>query len=315
MRRVLLAILLFTGSQRAVCRGDDRAPPRADAGPLGSSAAPISKGPFAVVDVLDLGRKEVRSFAFNSAAQELFVSFSDRWSTERGTLGDDLQQWSLSQTKLVFTYRVDPRWYVDAVTVSPDGRRAVVVAQQATSVRYMLLDTEKHAVMSRDLGPHDIIERAEFSADSRRIRIKGWSLEHGDEEHVFDTNGRPVAKAPSDFPVRPRGDVWVIESSKGTSNTHGLYFTAPDGTDHLVTQGHWHGNYGITRDRRFVVTTTWDGDLLAWDTAEKRVAFTWKIAPSYGYLAHDELNDRFLIGDAHYQGTTKLRALVRTREP
>ena len=81
----------------------------------------------------------------------------------------------------------------------------------------------------------------------------------------------------------------------------------------MITPSHWHDNYAITRDGQYVVTTTWDGEVLAFSTAEKKVVFKQKIADQYGYLAYDDKDDRFLLGDAMYNGTTYLRALVRAR--
>jgi hypothetical protein len=104
--------------------------------------------------------------------------------------------------------------------------------------------------------------------------------------------------------------LWVVPSAKSALDTHGLYYTDRGGQDHLVERDHWNDNYGITKDGRWIVTTTWDGEAVAWSTERLEPVYRHKIASAYGYLAYDERGERFLLGDATHDGTTKLRALV-----
>jgi hypothetical protein len=126
---------------------------------------------------------------------------------------------------------------------------------------------------------------------------------------VYGLDGsKSVAKPPCPSPRK--GRLSIVESSKVTIDTHGLYYAADDGESYLVVKNHWHGNYALTRDGARVATTTWDGEIVVWDTSAKREVFRKKIAAQFGYLAYDERRNRFLIGDAMYNGTTQLRALV-----
>ena len=288
------------------------------------SAAPAARdeapAAFEVVDLLDLGRHDVSRFAYSRSTQELFVSFNDRERRQIDAAGDELQQWSVPASKLVHTYRAEKGWQFDALSPSPDGRHLVVRLYHSAGdaaghwAKYALMDVEKRAFVALDLGLYnDRYVEVGFAAGGQRFRLtRGPGTGSPAAQLVYDTEGRPATAGPADFPERKKGSLWVIESSKATLDTHGLYYTDATGKDHRITPHHWHDNHALTRDGRHVVTTTWGGEILAWSTAEQAVVFRKKIASQYGYLAYDETNDRFLLGDATHDGTTYLRALVRT---
>jgi hypothetical protein len=292
-----------------------------------ASAAPAPPSPplapqaqFAVVDLVDLQQRAVRVFAYCKSTQELFVAF-DRPATDVAAAGDVLYQWSTSEPRLVHTYALEKGFIVDHLFPSPDGGRLVVALFQTAEEhdvhweKLALLDTVKHESLSPDLGLYnDRFARVEFGKSGQRIRLTGApGVDAPRPQLVYNAEGRPATADSAEFPAETKGKLRVIESAKNTMSTHGLYYTDEGGKEYLVTQGHWNDNYDLTRDGLHVVTTTWDGEILAWSTVEKKVVFTEKIAEQYGYLAYDDRNDRFLIGDAMYNGTTHLRALVRVK--
>jgi hypothetical protein len=283
-------------------------PPSATASAANGASAASPR--FDVVDLLDLQRRPVSRFAYCPSTEELFVSFD----------GDRaLQQWSVPAARLVHTYPVERGFMVDALSPSPDGRLLVAglfrVEDGASphSEKYALLDVARHAPVSLDLGIHDDRNATiDFGASGQRFRVRtSASMGGPGSDLVYDTAGQTATAPAAEFPPKPRGRLHVVESSKATIATHGLYYTDAEGHDTLVTRNHWHDNYGLTRDGQYVVATTWDGEILAFSTATKAVVFTRKIAQQYGYLAYDEKHDRFLIADAVFNGTSTLRALVR----
>jgi len=297
--------------------------PRVEAPKPSTAAATVveapkrsSTEPFAIVDLLDFQRRNVSRFAYSRSTGALFVSFSDRGPAHVDTHGDELQEWSIVASKRVHSYRTEPGWMFDELFPSPDGRYVVAALFRAShssgrSEKFALLDTSNRVIRESELRPYN--ERhatVEFGTSGTRFRIS-----FGDgpsaRQLVYDTTGRPATADPSEFPPRQKGPLWVIDSTPYTTDSHGLYYTGADGEDHRVTPNHWHSNYALTGDGQYVVTTTWDGEILAWSTAEKKVVFREKIAAQYGFLAYDEASDRFLIADATSDGTTHLRALLR----
>jgi hypothetical protein len=299
-------------------------------------SGPARRAPFEVVNLFDLGRHGVSRFAYSRSTEQLFVSFDHKPSGEWQEGGNSLEQWSVPEAARVHSYPVEKGWMVDDLYPSPDGRYLIVGlyhSERGSSERwekYTLVDAVKHEVVAADLEPHDVRSvQVDFGVSGKRVRITGSSGGDPPRSFVYDTEGRPATADPSEFPERPRrrstsrerpfspqeapGKVWVIESFKGTTDVAGLYYTDAVGNDHMVTRNHWHENYDLTRDGQYVVSTTWDGEVVVFSTAEKQIVSRKKIAGQYGHLAYDEKNDRFLLGDVTHDGTTHLRALVRVR--
>jgi len=282
------------------------------------SEAPRGKQ-FALSNLIDLGHRDVRGFAFEPGTRQLFVSFDDRSNADVDAEGDRLYQWDVDAKTLIHTYSIEPGWLVDDIFTSEGASRVVLRlyrprnALGSPSTKYALMDPVKHAVVATDLGLHDD-RNADviFGRDGKRFLLSSAGTFDGlPKRLVFDEGARPVPEIPSDFssPEKPyeKPRLSVIESSKTTVQTHGLYYTDDAGARTLVTQQHWHDNFALTRDGRYLVTTTWDGELLVWSTAEKREVHREKLAAQYGHLAYDAKGDRFLLGDATHNGTTFLR--------
>ncbi|MBI4951688.1 MAG: hypothetical protein HY908_06615 [Myxococcales bacterium] len=292
----------------------------ATSAPAAPSAAPAII--LSVVDVADFGRRDVRTFAYAAASGQLFVSFSDRWSTE-AALGDAVYQWDLTgEPRLAHTYRLEPGWIVDRLVAAPaDTPGGLVVVGQYRSAggspfaRHGLFDAERGRVVARGLEPFD--ERAAevaWSPAGERVRLtRTTGPEPPGAPRAYDRTGAAVSADPAAFPARAPGRLSVVESTPVTQATRGLYYRAADGERHRITPDPWHDNFAESADGKLVATTTWDGELLAWSTEARRIVFRQKIASAYGYLAYDPRRDRFLLGDATGDGTTHLRALVRGR--
>jgi hypothetical protein len=282
------------------------------------TSAPRRGDGFVLSNVVDFGHRHVRSFAFDGTSRQLFVSFDDRSSAEVDAGGDRLYQWDVSSNTLVHTYSLEPQWIVDEIFASEGASRLVLRLYQPRHAlgsawgKYLLVDPQKHVVVATDLGPHDD-RSAEvlFGRSGKRFclnirRTLGEPL----TRFVFDEEARPAPASSDEFLPREKPHLSVIEASKATMATTGLNYADDMGQKTLVVRNQWHSNFDLTKDGRYVVTTTWDGELVVWSTADKQTVHREKLAEQYGYLAYDAKDDRFLLGDAMYNGTTFLRQFV-----
>ena len=259
-----------------------------------------------VSDELDFGRRDVRNFVLSSSSRRLFVSHADKYD-------DSLYQWDVDKRKLEHIYHVGAGYFCDVVALSPNGRFAVVgcyPVEVSGPCKTILLDTTVFKVV-RDLAIAHRVFEVRFDRDGRQFLVR---TTRGDlPGYAFDTTGRRIDRfSTADFaPVEdPKKRLWRVESSKLTSDTHGLYCNDAQGDPHRLTANQWHDNYGVTRDGKYVGATTWDGEFAVWRLADAKEVFRLKMANQYGYLQYDEKKNCFLWGDATFDGTTKLKSIV-----
>lgn len=264
---------------------------------------------FRVVNVLDFGRREVRTFCFCPANRHLFVSHTDKKD-------DLLYEWSLDDGKIVNTYRLGDGFMCDNVSASVDGRFLLVgcypfplvepAGVKRSDFKTILIDV-KAGKSIREFPITGRIRSACFDKTSTRILV---TLNNG-QATVYDLDGHVVRNFEIEgFALSRDKRVWVIESSKVTLQTHGLYLKDNKGTEHRLTDDVWGDNFRMTKDGRFIAATTWKGQLIVWRCSDGGEVFHKTMAKqSGGYLAYDGEKDRFLIGDESYNGTTFLRAL------
>jgi hypothetical protein len=250
----------------------------------------------------------VRNFVFSPVTRQLFVSHTEP------KVDDLLYQWNVDTRALQHTYHLGDGYMCDSVTLSPDGRFAVVgcVPHEfgEKPCKTLIIDI-KNKRITHDLGRkernfHDV----QFDRDGKR-----FLMTEGIEAKpvVYDTSGKTVDRFdPADFASAKNERVWVVQSSKMTIRTHGLYCRDAKGRSHRLTHNQWHHNYGLTKDKRYVAATTWDGEFIVWRLSDAKEMARKKMARQYGRLQYDPKNNRFLWGDASYDGTTKLKILAIT---
>jgi hypothetical protein len=269
--------------------------------------APREEVTVEVSDELDFGRQDVRNFVLSNSSRRLFVSHLDKKD-------DLLYQWDVDKRELEHSYHVGPGYFCDNVALSPDGRFAVVGCYPIEGHKFktILLDTTTFATV-RDLGFDERISEVRFDRDGGRFLIKPNVRRADSPGDAFDTTGRRIDRfVPADFErvQNPQKKVWRIESSKMTTETHGLYCNDAQGKPRRLTENEWHDNYGVTRDGKYVAATTWDGEFVVWRLADAKEVARLKMAEQYGYLQYDDKNDRFLWGHAGLGGITKLKSIV-----
>ena len=264
---------------------------------------------FQIVRLFDLGRRDVRNFAFSPVTRQLFVSHLDK--------KDNLfYQWDIDSGKLVHTYCLGGNFMCDNITVSPDGRYLLVGCWpfDGSNCKTLLIDTNEKLLVHRFEFTDRIFE-SRFSADNRLV----WMRTSGASEKglAFRIDGTKLVEfASEDFPRSGPPNVWRVPAAKGEKVRSGLYYRNPQGSAYLLTDRPWHDNFGLTSDGNLIAATDWDDHVSVWDTQSRELllrAQTTQHDNGGGYLAYDPKYNRFLIGDCSYNGTSWLRALTITR--
>lgn len=312
-RLVLALVCSLSGCVRSASRS---AP--GDFGSADASSAPKPAAPlFQVVDLFDLGRVGVHQLAYSNASQQLFVSF---YEIDLKKEQDVIYQWDLVTSTQVARYTLDKDWTVAELTLSPDGSYVLVDQDHPGyedspphQTRFALLDAKRRVTVSPDLKIYDMGVEVDFDAEEKRLRLTEQPIDSSEPRiFFFDVAGRRTTGRGFE-PSRPAAQrVWHVPSSKAHSEDYGIYYKDDRGTDHWIIRDHWHKNYGITKDGRYIAMTIRAGDVLVWSTEQKRFVFEQRINRMYGLLVYDERRDRFLLGDRTPDGTRSLRALVRT---
>jgi len=273
--------------------------------PGGAGLTPNTKSPetsarksrFSVVDLFDFEHRQVRNFEFCPVTRKLYVSFTD-------IKNDVLYEWDLDNGEIAHKYRLGDGYMCDSIAISPDGHYLVVGCWPLDSLqdcKTLIVDTTKKRIATT-LPHKKRTARPQFSTDGSIF----WT----DRNNAFDLAGLPVSNVLYKNSEPRKRSAWRIISMKTTLKTHGLYFRDATGRDHRLTQNEWHNNYCVTKDKKFIMTTTWNGELIVWQTDDCIEVYRRKLAFKYGYLAYDPDRNRVLLGDATHDGTTFLRALV-----
>jgi len=255
---------------------------------------------FDLVKLFDFERRQVRNFTFCQATRRLYVSFTDN--------NDDwLYEWNVDTGKVIHRYELGKGYICDSVAISPDGKHLVVgcwpLSPSTLQCKTLIGDNASRQITEHLASRGTRTFCPLFAADGSRFWLD-------DRQQASDLTGRPIAGSAYVSAAPDKGTAWRIESTKETSETHGLYFRDLSGKDHRLTANEWHDNYCLTKDHNFVVATTWDGEVIVWRTKDVREVFRKKIADQYGYLAYDAAKNCILLGDATNNGTTFLRALI-----
>ena len=302
---IAIAVMLLSGlmgcSERAKTAAHDVAEPPAIGGV--EVAKKDAQALFTIVNVFDFGRHRVRNFTFCPATRRLYVSFTDK-------LDNLLYEWDVDKGEVLHKYDFGEEYMPDSVIVSHSGSHLVVGCwpldfSRLQQCKTVIVDIA-HGRQIQTLSLTDRTFWPEFSTDGSMF----WVDDRGRGRKAFDLAGRPLTGVRYKKPEPQNQSAWRIESAKDTIETHGLYYRDADGKDHHLTQNEWHDNYCVTKDKRFIVATTWDGELLVWRTDDCEEIFRQKLSSQYGYLAYDSETNRVLLGDAKHDGTTFLRALV-----
>ena len=297
----IVLICLLTG-----CGRTDLAPHSST--PQDGAVDAVSASPytFKIVRLFDLGRRDVRNFAFCSATRQLFISHLDKKD-------DLLYQWDVDSQQLIHTYQLGSRFICDNIAVSPDGRHLLVGCWplEGSDCKTLLIDTKKRRVI-HDFKRTDKIFDSRFSSDGKALWMR--TSEARDKGVAFQTDGTQVESFSLDaFPRPGPQNIWTVPATKNPNVKSGLFYRDSQGGVHRLTRNHWHDNYGLTSDGKLIAATNWDDEIVVWNAQTQKVVFRAKTTNhdnGGGYLAYDSKHNRFLIGDSSYNGTTWLRALV-----
>jgi hypothetical protein len=259
---------------------------------------------FKLRNVLDFARRDARHIEFCKQTRQLFIAFGDQKD-------DTLYQWDVDKCELVHTYHVGKGFHPYEYAISPAGKYLIIERMDtfATNWETLIFDVEKRTVV-RELGNIGCWFRLRFSADGQTA----WAGEASFRLDGTLINGAPV----EDFRTNLQSQLWYVGFSKDPRSRPGLYYRDSSGDTNLLTHDCWHDNYWITKDAKLIVAANWHDEIVLWDAESLQELARQRITNHHnggGYIIYDEPNDRFLIADPSYQGTTFLRELSITKRP
>jgi hypothetical protein len=259
-----------------------------------SASGAEQKERVTIVNVLNLGRAEVRQMAYIPGSSQLLVSHG-------GNSPSAVYQWNLKKEKLAHTYDLGPRFFCDEIRVSPDAKVVVVACCRVSDFdakidwgnKALILNPAKQSVI-RSIDTPERIQRVQFTPDSQQFLLQMTSY-----RWVLDNTGRPVTNDVSVGDTNLQSErAWRVEPSKGRPQaTWGLHCRDDSGQVHLLTADEFHDNFAVTTNH-YVAATTWKGELVIWRLSDGKEIFRKKMAERYGYLTYDPDEDRILWADA-----------------
>ena len=170
-----------------------------------------------------------------------------------------LYEWDVDSGKVIHGYKLGKGYMCDSVAASPDGKHLVVGcyplydSQIPMPFKTLIGDTTSKQLVEHLASRGRRTFRPMFAADGSRFWLD-------DRREAFDLEGAAFANSKYAAKQPERGTPWRIESTMDTAETYGLYYRDLSGKDHRLTSDEWHDNYCLTKDRDFVVATTWEGE-------------------------------------------------------
>ena len=237
-------------------------------GRIGSGAEkPEAPSRITMQEILDLKCSDVGVWAFSSATRELFCD-ADK----------NLYQWNIAEKKLLHTYVCPSRTFRwDEVAVSPDGKLLVVTTYPQESVdpaKVAFIDTLTHK--ARFMAEHrPLVSSVKFDKSGKFIWLSStWP---GPDAFVFDWAGnKHPSFNPKDFDPADKDRLWDVGESKG-GPPPGLFFKDARGTVHRLIDHPLNQDYALSKDGKYIGTSTWDQRVRVWRTSDLKELFNEKI--------------------------------------
>lgn len=253
---------------------------------------------FKIEEILDLGYKESRVFIVDDKSRKLYVSFG-------ANKNDILYVWDIDKRLLIDKYHVGKDYWVDRASLSSSGSHLFIGCYSMRNV----FEKDRYKTLLFDTtGKRDPINinfnKRSFTQEFNKEGTIFWPDQSTNK--AYDLNGNWVEDAIREDKIIENRSFWETQT-----RTEGckLHFRDIHGKDHFITDNFWHKNRCITKDNKYIVVITWDGELIIWETSNYKRIYYYKLADQYGYIAYDSKLNRVLISDAVYNGTTYLRAL------
>jgi WD40 repeat protein len=253
-----------------------------------------------MMEILDLHHDGVNVAAFCPTSRELFVSHTSTYTK--------LDQWNIDEKKLVHTYLCsedDLRW--DELAISPDGELLIAATYPRTGAKAKVHFVDTRAQQIRYTTENEYLVRAiAFDHSGKFIWIT--PTYPGPDPFVYDRDGKKHAKFDSkDYEPKNRERLWVVPASKG-GPPEGLFYKDVSGTVHTLVDNPLNEYYAISKDGRYIGTSTWDQRVRIWRTSDLQEVFNQKVGAHPVVLLYDSKKDQFLILDG-MDGDTCLHAI------
>lgn len=256
-------------------------------------------GKLRMVKLLNLGRTGVTDLAFCAASREVLVCFGD----------NKAYQWNIDTKNRSGRYVLDLPWKIYRVALSLDGRRGALLAGLSYQGPWQVsvVDT----LEGRTIESFQIIGRfssVKFSNGGQYLLVTSREYEVPDK--VYDLSGQRMdGDLRAEFshePSRLRAN--PPEVTKMTPNPGLSLYDANENEILRIEVSHCGGNFGITRDNKYIATVTWDRELIVWRTTDRNEVYRYDLKTSCR-LRYDPVKNQFLIANAEDRGSKYMRAL------
>lgn len=265
---------------------------------LNNSSKASAQQVFKIEKILDFGYKESRVFILDDKSRKLYVSFG-------ANKNDILYVWDIDKRQLVDKYHIGKNYWIDRASLSPSGNHLFIGcysmrnAFEKDQYKTLLIDTTgKKKPININFNERSYFQ--EFNNEGTIFWPDRSSYK------AYDLNGNLVEDAVREKKHIENRSFWESETRVEGSK---LYFRDTQGIDHFLTNNFWHNSRCITKDNKYIIVITWDGELIIWDTSDYKKVFYYKLSDQYGNLAYDSKLNRVLIGNVVYNGSTFLRSL------
>jgi len=254
--------------------------------------------PLAMVEVLDLKGDGVNAFAFYSVSRQLFISHP--------TANTDLNQWDIDKKALLHTYRSpSPAGWCE-VQISHDGKFFVASTSSAMNVaaKVVLIDTSTHQTLFTLAYKYPV--SVTFDVTGKFLWVApSWP---GPDPFVYDLEGKKHREFKArDFVGAGSEQLWDVSERKGGGRP-GLFFKDSKGEVHRLDPEPLNSNYALSKNGKYIGTSTWGQRVRVWRTSDLKEVFNEKIGTHPVFTLYDSINDQFLVVDG-VGGNTQLRAI------
>jgi WD40 repeat protein len=221
-------------------------------------------------EILDLKCANVNVWAFSPATRELFVSHCGA--------DTNLYQWNIAEKKLLHAYPCPKdhlRW--DEVAVSLDGELLVAATYPQsldTKAKLLFIDTRDQRIRYATDYEH-LVSKITFDHSGKFIWIA--TTLPGPDRFVYDREGKKHSEfTPTDFEPETKDQLWDVEESKGGPPS-GLFYRDVNRVVHRLIEHPFNQDYALTKDGKYIGTSTWDQRVRVWRTSDLKEVFNERI--------------------------------------
>jgi WD40 repeat protein len=189
-----------------------------------------------------------------------------------------LYQWNVSKKKRLHAYpclKDHLRW--NEVAASPDGELLIAATYPQsfdTKAKLLFIDTRNHRIQYTT-DTKALVATIKFDRSGKFIWITTtWP---GPDPFVYDREGKKHSDFnPKDFEAETKDRLWDVGESKG-GPPPGLFYRDANGAVHRLIDHPLNQDYALTKDGKYIGTSTWDQRVRVWRTSDVKELFNERI--------------------------------------